>query len=275
MGAVTYDLLVATPDGTLAAPAAEWAHCRSAKPPSETGPVSEACLGDGVAALGGPSASVQGMIPYDACQLFGPELPPQKDGQAQARARDPDVTGGYYQPVRVQVRDLGRDLEAFGFERVTCNLASAGTDVALGYKSRYVRNTAPVLSRLWAAVASTDPVDLPPVADGVVPDATLHVPRGAIVTLGAEWPPEAVETFVVYDLLSLSLVDQRESMRVSWFTTDGDFAHDRTGRGSGDLDTVTTNTLTAPASPGVVHLWVVLRDSRGGITWIEAALVVD
>lgn len=88
------------------------------------------------------------------------------------------------------------------------------------------------------------------------------------------WPADTVETFPVYDIVGQALVDHRESMRVSWFATDGSFAHERTGRDEGDLATDTSNRWTAPSSPGVVHLWVVLRDSRGGVDYASYDLMV-
>jgi len=63
-------------------------------------------------------------------------------------------------------------------------------------------------------------------------------------------------------------------MRVSWFATDGSFDQDRTGRDETDMTTATDNDWVAPTTPGVVHLWLVLRDSRGGIDWRALDLTV-
>ena len=40
----------------------------------------------------------------------------------------------------------------------------------------------------------------------------------------------AQETFKVYDLTTHVLVEQTESLRLSWFATAGEFEHERTGR---------------------------------------------
>ena len=54
---------------------------------------------------------------------------------------------------------------------------------------------------------------------------------------------------------------QNESLRLSWFATGGVFEHDRSGCSACDGVTSTQNDWVAPATPGLVHLWLVLRDS--------------
>ena len=83
------------------------------------------------------------------------------------------------------------------------------------------------------------------------------------------------ERFVAFDIVSQSLVVQRESIAVAWYTTTGaSVDDDRTGRNSTDLTTTSDNGWQAPATPGVAHLWVVLRDNRGGVGWAEYAFDV-
>jgi len=50
---------------------------------------------------------------------------------------------------------------------------------------------------------------------------------------------------------------------------------DRTGRDATDPATFTENDLTAPNAPGMYPVWVVLRDSRGGITWACFRIRID
>src|SRR5206468_1568139 len=92
-----------------------------------------------------------------------------------------------------------------------------------------------------------------------------RIPAGARVTLASGWSDADSERYVTFDLASQSLADRREAMRVSWFATGGTFDTDRTGRAEEDLATVTENTWTAPSSAAKVHVWIVLRDSRGGL----------
>jgi hypothetical protein len=61
-------------------------------------------------------------------------------------------------------------------------------------------------------------------------------------------------------------------MRVSWFSTAGTFASDRTGRAADDRATFTDNAWTAPEEVRTVHLFAVLRDDRGGVTWSTLAV---
>jgi hypothetical protein len=74
------------------------------------------------------------------------------------------------------------------------------------------------------------------------------------------------EAYVDLDLSAHRLVDRRESIRVSWFATDGTFDHDRTGRSEAEATTPNTdNAWTAPSAPADVHMWLVIRDDRGGV----------
>jgi hypothetical protein len=80
------------------------------------------------------------------------------------------------------------------------------------------------------------------------------------------------------DPVSFGLDARREAMRVSWFATDGDYEHDRTGRtedeGKAGL-TTSENGWTAPETTGLVRIWVVLRDDRGGVGWSEVQIDVE
>ena len=215
-----FTALVVSPDGTDAAPPIDWSLCLTPKPLDENNIVSTACLGGdmGIDTVATGSPSAMATVPANACALFGPDPPPQMMGQPPLRPRDPDVTGGYYQPLRL----VDGDTVGFALERVTCDLAQAGADLGA-------------------------------------------LPAGAAVDFVTGWPDDSVESFPVFDLPSASLITHRESMRVSWFATDGSFQHEVTGREEDDSATWTDDVWTAPATPGVVHLWIVLRDSRGGL----------
>jgi hypothetical protein len=254
---VTYHILVATPDGTMTDPQVQWAVCTASKPLTENNVVSVECLGDAATAVGDPAASVVVTTPADACARFGPDVPPTVSGQPPFRPRDPDVTGGYYQPVRAT---LGTSV-AFGLERITCNVAGASLDIAQQYRDRYVANTNPSLLPLTPA-------------QGGQAVALDSLPAGTTVTFMASWTPESVETFPVYDPATQTLVDHREAVRVSWFATGGNFSSNHTGRTEAEPDTTTSNEWTAPAEPGAVHLWIVLRDSRGGVDFASYELNV-
>lgn len=231
---VHFDVLVATPDGPITAPLARWDYCATAKRLTENGSVSASCLRDnGVIPIAAGPSSVDTNIPSNACNVFGPRTLTQDD-----RPRDPDITGGYYQPLRVIV---GGKI-GFGFERVACGAPLAPADVVDAFGKRYRANRNPTLDPISLATAS----------------------RGARVVLRATWPADAAETFPVYDLENKVLVDHRESMRVSWFATAGTFDADRTGRDEAESQLFTDNGWTAPDAAQMVHFYVVLRDPRGG-----------
>jgi hypothetical protein len=83
------------------------------------------------------------------------------------------------------------------------------------------------------------------------------------------------ERYVLFDTTTSTLVDQREGMAVAWFATGGSFDVDRTGRDGTDPATTSDNGWTAPSQPGMVVMWIVLRDDRGGVGWKQYALDVQ
>ena len=234
--------LLASPEGPLTT-APTWSLCTAPKPPTEDNAVSDPCVDDPAALL--PVDPTAATIPANACMQFGPDVPP-----GGFRPRDPDATGGFYQPVRADV--AGADL-AFGFTRITCNLAAAPPDVAQQYKTMYVANQNPMLAV----------------------DAPSDVIAGSAVAITASWPASAAETYLYYDLASQTLVTRREAMRVSWFATGGELPVDATAVGETEPAPSASTTWRAPDAAGTVYLWFVLRDSRGGIATQSAMVVVD
>jgi hypothetical protein len=253
---VAHHALVATPAGEPAAPALEWAYCTRPTPPTEDDAVAVGCLDDaGVALAAGPGpADAAGALPAAGCMLFGPD-PPGPD----LRPRDPDPTGGYYQPVRVR----GGDLLAFGLDRIACDLGSAPPAVVRDFRARYRANQNP------PPLVLTD--DRGAAVDGA------HVTAGATLALHAAWPADAAEPYVSYDLASVAVVDRRESLRVSFYATAGRFERDAAGVAEADAADVTAvdDAWTAPPAPGPVTLWTVLRDSRGGAAVARYIIAVD
>ena len=240
-GTMTLTPLVASPDGTVGAPEIGWAFCATPKPLAENDVVAADCLADAIRPIG-VGAQVSASIPTDACSLFGPEPPPG------ARPRDADVTGGFYQPVRAQLAAE----PAIARLRVSCNLGGVAAEAAADFKARYHPNQNPRLT-----------IDVP-----------ATVAAGAHVMLHASWRTEDAEAFVAFDASSVAVQDRREAMRVSWFVSGGALDTDRTGRDEADLATTTDDGFTAPGTPGNVHVWLVLRDSRGGVDFGAADIDV-
>jgi hypothetical protein len=251
--AVTYEALVIDADGARAEAAVRWAFCASPKPLTETNSVSSACLGDaGVRPIAGSGASITAVTPDDACALFGPDTPP-----GDFRPRDADVTGGFYQPVRVEA--LG--LVAFDRERVTCNLPNAPVDAAIELQERYHANANPTLTPLAARV------------DGALV-ALEAIPAGARVRFEVGWSEGDAEAYLMFDPGSQRIVERREALRVAWFATAGKLAAEVTGRSESELEAATENAWEAPSTPGATKLWLVLRDSRGGVDFAGYEVVI-
>jgi len=277
--AVDSDGRIPAADGAVSLPAL-WAVCTTPKPPIETNAVSSACL-DGVTLpgqVGTTPMTFSVPMPVDACSTFGPITPPVKADEPPIRPRDPDVTGGYYLPVRVSLwipENLRRPgmagedtLVAFGLERVFCSLANVPSSIFQEYNATYTLNQNPHL----AGVTLTD--DTNPVPASLTPVAVTHVAQGQTVTLEAAWTDDSAETYPAFDVLTRTLQTHRESLVVAWYATDGKFENDTTGRGEDETEVTTTNQWTTGAS-GLVHLWVVLRDSRGGTDFGAYDLQVD
>lgn len=231
--AVMAHALVAGPDGPIMTPPS-WAWCAAPKPPTEDNAVSDGCIGtEQLLPLGtGPTSS--GTLPADGCLRFGPDVPPGTD----FRSRDADATGGYYQPLRLEVDGL----LAFAMVRITCSLGRAPVDVAFEYDQRYIANENPTLE----------------------PFVLERAPANSEVPLRAAWPAGAAESYLFFDPARQALVDRRESMRVSWFATAGEIDVDASAVGESDTSTEVTTTWHTPG-PGSAWVFVVLRDARGGI----------
>lgn len=230
---VHFRVVVASPEGAVEETQAYWSLCLSPKPPAENNSVNQACWNESYKPVAGPAEEVDIELPMEACELFGPEVK-----SADLRPRDPDASGGYYQPIRVAIPELA----GFGFQRVRCALPNASIDDTLEFDERYRANRNPTLVAFETAVDVVEPSDS--------------------VALRVEWAPDSKETFVVHDLATQAVVEQTEELRVSWFANAGSFTSEVTGETGSNAS---LNSWVAPASGGTVTLWAVLRDSRGGV----------
>jgi hypothetical protein len=237
---VAVTAIVGGPGGPMTVTPA-WSLCDAPKPPTVDDAVADGCVENQVTPIPDPAMA---LIPMDACQTYGPDV--ESTGFA---PRNPDATGGYYQPVRAQLPAI--DL-AFGFTRITCNLPNASGETAHEYQLYYVANQNPTL----------EPIALP-----------ATVATGAEVPITASWP--VTETYLYYDPTSQTLVTRRESMAVSWFATGGAFPADASDLGEDDPAQSASTTWTAPSAPGTAWLWIVLRDSRGGLATQSIAVTVQ
>ncbi|RYE89948.1 MAG: hypothetical protein EOO75_10955, partial [Myxococcales bacterium] len=79
-----------------------WGRCVRRKPLTELGPVDPGCMRNAPGAVEplGASPTAALTLPTDACRLFGPDRPDPKPGEPAGRPVDPDLSGGYYAPLR-------------------------------------------------------------------------------------------------------------------------------------------------------------------------------
>ncbi|MCC6644322.1 MAG: hypothetical protein IT374_01965 [Polyangiaceae bacterium] len=234
--AVAYRAVVASPSGPVDGAAATWGFCATPKPLTDNNLVASACLVD-ARPIADPARAE---TPRDACRSFGPDPPP-----GGLRPRDPDVTGGFYQPVRVA---LGAE-RAFRLQRVSCSLPSAPLDVAVAFAAAYRPNERPVVRELSLTAEGA------PIAPGD------RVPGGATIGLRVSWDASAEEPYVVYDPVARALSGRTEALAVTWFVSGGEVADEVTG---GAAAHSSETSWRAPAA-GRAWVWAVLRDERGGV----------
>lgn len=250
--------LYADANGALTEAEVDWAFCLARRPLAEPGPVSSECLDPSSDTLSpiGTGLEVSGVLPSDACSLFGPNPPPAEDGEPAGRPVDADVTGGFYQPVLGF--DAGTTLVS---ARVRCGLANVTQETYIAWNVAYRSNTNPIADTF---------------------EAPASVAPGEAVTLTVGWPEctteepcGGAEDYTLYDPELRELTTRREAISAAWFATAGTFADARNGRDGEDSALDVTNTWTAPETPGEVWLAVVLRDERGGVGWADVRVNVE
>jgi hypothetical protein len=303
MAAVSFDALFVTPAGAGDSSDLSWAYCVARKPLTDEGTLAPECLaltGDDLIQLG-PGEDVKGKVPAQACQLFGPDVPPAMMGQPSGRPVDPDPSGGYFQPIRLLTPGMS-NTAIVGTVRLSCGLAAATPQQSIDYNQRYRNNVNPAIEVLrlhageksievakdsggepGAAVHSGESVSLEvgwaacstgrDCGDGIcdIDEDADHCPKDCTVPRGCT----GAERYLLFDPESHMLVERREEIRVSWFATAGKFGIDRTDRGADDAARTSANSWIAPTASGEVRLWIVLRDDRGGSGWQSYRIAVS
>jgi len=254
-GAVTMEVVALDPAFAADPSATAWTLCRAPKPLGENRVAAAECLAPAAAdTVGNP---VMLTIPPDACQVFGPSTPQPAPGAPPTRPRDPDPTGGYFQPVTAVLGDV----TAVALERMACGLPDASLAIARAYQTAYQPNQNPKIASLALRV-DDEPVD--PAA----------VPAGARVTVELGWPADTAEAFPVFDRVANSLLDAREVLTTSWYVTGG--ALDRAAQRIDDPSVLSARaTWIAPPLPGPAEIVVVLQDSRAGTDAARAVIQVQ
>jgi len=294
---VSLRALYADSTGTPADPPIDWALCRERKPLTELGPIHPACFVASSPELVplGAGAEVVGTVFPDACRLFGPNPPEAKKGEPAGRPVDPDLTGGFYLPARLLVVAHDRETYATGQTRLACDPGRVTPEQSREFRRRYRPNENPAIERLVLSRGSHEET----VAPLSAAEPPVRVGRGETVILRVSWTPcptepacgdgicgaaeetatcaedcadphgcAGAEPYVAFDPLTLELSDRHEGIRASWYATAGTFDIGATGTTEADAYiTASSNGWSAPIAPGIVHLWVVLRDDRHGVGW--------
>jgi hypothetical protein len=103
-------------------------------------------------------------------------------------------------------------------------------------------------------------------------DEVLEVPAGTAVSVEPMNPAEDVEHYAVYRF-DLGIEELDESLMYDFLASDGEWTRNRSGGASEIVATETTlaSIWTAPAEVPAedVAMWFVVRDGRGGTSWIE------
>lgn len=247
---VTAHALVASPTGPVTDAKLDWAVCDTPKSPAENRSVDPACLTEvGSAVAEGDPVTLT--VPSDACALFGPDTPP-----GDFRPRDADATGGYFLPIRVRLNAA----PSIVLQRITCNPAGASLDVANALRQAHVPNRNPTLGPLTAETPAG------------VSLALDRIPEEAEVLLKAGFDATDEERYAALDPATGTLVVQRETLRFSFYATTGTFDSSHTGPAAEDATSAVT--WHPGTVPGPAHLFVVLRDSRGGLDFSATTVMV-
>jgi len=299
---VSYRILVVDQQGNVDDPKVDWSYCTKSKPLNELNDVASECFGEGEFVVPiGSGSSVTGKLPKSGCAQFGPDIPKTPPGQPPGRPTDPDSSGGFYQPVILAVHAGEESINSLSETRITCGLANGAGDIEAYRKATKINENPKI-----AAVTAVN-LDNTVLSDGAV-DGPLRVPLGKHVVFATSWstcPTEPAcgdgmctsgetasdcaddcltepvgctgpESYGYVDPTTGQLAPRHESMRVAWFATQGDFDNDHTGRLEEDFAlTASENGWQAPSTPGLVFMWVVLRDSRGGSDWQSFQLQVE
>ncbi len=293
--------LVVGPTGEIAGSPLNWAACSARPPLAQQAPVAATCLTDEGQQIQpiADSATATWSVPNDVCGQFGPNPPVSVDGGPAGRPADPDETGGWYAPIRVEGPSASSDIDFFRV-RLRCPLAGTTQQQSADFQKAYRTNAPPQLAGLFLQRATGTEL-------AVDVTAVVTLQPGETVTWRASWPdcgdhavcgdghcdvderlslsppdPTLVackadcqkpqgcggaERYLRFDATSRALVIQREALSTAFYTTAGTLSDPSVGRTSGDPGTDVRTGFTAPATPGTVWLWLVLRDDRGGIGW--------
>jgi hypothetical protein len=244
-------LACATPAGTSAAACAQFATDPSAALPGvSTGDLTLASCDDPDGSLTGGGLCLVGA---DETVTFTPPT-------------DFLVAGDASRAVTLFVAAATGDTDALTCVMQLVNEGSIATDCQVSYKQLTVSGSATPNQNPGLAVVSLDDADLP---DGEVTPVGPgdHVLKATAVDGSAE-------SFTASDGTA-----KTEVLLLSWYVAAPAPGDPASTRAPGklklyrtELPTTSDETYTAPTEAGDVTLWVVIRDDRGGVGWLQRSL---
>jgi hypothetical protein len=243
----TVTATTADPGGSL--PTVTWDACLLPPPPATGEAVNQDCVslpaGDPDLVHFGDGDSVTATMPMLSPSMVGL----------------PDQTNGVYLPVRVRLDADGNTLVGMYQLRIF-----------LGPLSPNPPNQNPQFTGIFIVPSADAGAD-----DGAPIDATTPavVSASGEVDLRALVTPESSETYQVYDGDPRTTPPRSvtEAVRISWYTTAGEFSNDVTGVEK--PDTTLKFDKHAPAPGTTIDLWAVARDDRGGSDVIHRQLLAQ
>jgi hypothetical protein len=129
----------------------------------------------------------------------------------------------------------------------------------------------PLASNCTPLGAEPTPPSTPPVAMALVEGTPLPVRAGDTVVLRALFTPGDDEVYpVLASLNPPALCEARELLTFSWYATGGTFSDDVTGEATPDTHLALDKHL--PSAGGLIDVWLVGRDERGGTDFLHRAL---
>lgn len=137
-------------------------------------------------------------------------------------------------------------------------------------------NTNPRLRGLVAYAAATPQVSIP-----VNEDGSARLSRGEAYRLELEIDPEEAQPFLFTPPDGSPPVTRREQLVFTWFVEAGELKFTRTSFIEGEItfDAARENTFTPPNVPDyperTLRLWIVARDGRRGLSWIERSVTLE
>lgn len=292
--------LVVDESGTVTDAPLDWALCIARKPLTELGPLDQRCIdefGSDDDELFEPLASgatTTATLPGAVCRMFGPLAPPSEGDESGGRPVDPDLSGGYYQPVVV-----GYGRATIGAIRISCGAVGLSSEEVIAYNRGYRPNENPSVGAVTAVIdgerRSVD-VDAPlriPANSEVsfqitFPDCPIEPVCGDGLCTAGENPTECredcleaprgcegAEQYLYADTETRESVERSETLEVVWLTTAGTFPTAQTEADTEDGRSSTTNDWVPPDEPGLAHLWFVVRDDRGGVGYLGVDVEVE